>query len=165
MADVKLIGYDPGSLDDFDCPDYLTLNKFTAIESGSLTAIRVEVFIGGHINILVALYSDNAGAPGVVLAQSVETNCVAGVTAVSLGPESITKDTVYWLAFLADGYGFGLKTDAAAVNKYKYTTYDSEYTFPDNPTSLGTTANLGDSLAGWGEVAAGGFAHNQIVLM
>jgi len=150
MATGKLIGnsdaYNAGGA----APDYFLLFKHTAEYTGTLSEIRFYVGVAG--NAKVGFYADNAGEPGARLAKrDTSTAVVVGWNTLTLeSPCSVTKDSVYWLAFNIESivqYGVGT---TAGPRRYKVATY-STFTFPD-PAGSGFTADTvaPAMIQGWG---------------
>lgn len=73
------------------------IDPFTATGSGSVSVI--QVYLSGTANAYVGVYDDNAGAPGNLLASSVQTALSFGWNTVALqSPTTLTAATNYWVA-------------------------------------------------------------------
>ena len=79
--------------------------QFTAAYSGTVTGVGVAVSTGNSGNMKCAIYADNAGAPGTVLASATApvTPVVGGTNAFTFSPGvSIVKGTAYWMTCMCD---------------------------------------------------------------
>jgi len=148
-AHGKLIGVDDSNPSSGTYPgnDFF-LYRFLAVDSGNITSFKIKT--SGSGNVKVAVYADNAGAPGTLLnAVNTSTPVVAGWNDIIIPPTGVVSGTSYWLAYASDA-AIGYYQSAAGTLKYKSVTYSS-FTFPGNAgtdfTTLTTSVGL---LAGWG---------------
>ena len=122
----------------------LTLNKFTAVAG---TIINIRIKCSNTTNIKVALYADNAGAPGTLLASSASTACVAGWNVIALTASAVLSAADYWLAVVSDTANRIYRSTSGGTCKYVAMTFADS--FPNPPAGL--SANTNDlALAGWG---------------
>jgi len=86
---------------------------YTAAQSGQANSVRLYVDAGSTAPALrVALYADQIGSPGTILAQGTAPGLTPGWITVSIPPVSVTQGGRYWLAVLSpigDG-GVNLRT-------------------------------------------------------
>jgi hypothetical protein len=76
--------------------------QYTAAQSGLGSVVRVYVDGGSSTPVLrVALYSDQNGAPGGILAQGSASGLVPGWTSVTIPPVPVLRSTRYWVAILS----------------------------------------------------------------
>jgi hypothetical protein len=76
--------------------------QYVATQSGQASLVRVYLDPGSSATVVrVALYSDQAGAPGTILAQGSAPALTAGWIVVNLPPVSLVRDVRYWVAVLA----------------------------------------------------------------
>jgi Bacterial Ig domain/Purple acid Phosphatase, N-terminal domain len=76
--------------------------QFTAAQSGLAGLIRVYLDAGTTATaVRVGLYSDQAGAPGTILAQGSAPGLTTGWTSVIIPPVSLVQDKRYWLTVLS----------------------------------------------------------------
>jgi len=148
MTEVKLLGNDVITYSSSLNSNRFVPVKFTAIKTGTLKNIRVaNDTTAGHIK--VAIYTDNAGEPGSLLAYAdAESFPASEWTTIAIADVNITKDTVYWLAFCSDVY---VKSNSSGgVYRRKTVTY-STFSFPD-PAGTGFLSGTDSiAIAGWGE--------------
>lgn len=83
--------------------------QLTAARSGLASLVRVYLDAGTTANVIrVALYSDQAGAPGTILAQGSAAGLMSGWVSVSIPPVSLLQDQRYWVALLSPMAGGSL---------------------------------------------------------
>ena len=154
MADVKLLGKDGSDYNAAQSAGYFELEKFQAVKSGTLASIKVHsIYLSGKIK--VAIYADNAGSPGALLAAASEASIVSGWNTISIsGSVAIVSGTYYWLAHNTDTESLLSAKSSGGTALYKSATYSS-FSFPD-PAGSGFT---GDSYTyfvyGWGAESGG----------
>jgi len=113
-------------------PTYLSACKFTAPDDGTITKITAYIWQrSGASNAKVAIYADNSGVPGNLLAESSNEVAIPATGdwedfTISL---PITKDTDYWFALFA-GDGVRYVYDLGSPNQLSYTWGNSYPTFP-----------------------------------
>jgi hypothetical protein len=75
--------------------------KYTLSQAGTVTQVSIYAVKGG--NVKAAIYTDNSGRPGSLLAAVNAPTAVAALqwTAISIGPINLQAGT-YWIAFNAD---------------------------------------------------------------
>lgn len=117
----------------------LSMAKFTASANGTATKIKVKLnnACTAGKKVKVAIYADNAGAPGAMLMGSNElTAPAAGWQEFTLtSSQSITSGTTYWLAVWSDDTNhLEISCDTqTGISRYKTLTYG---TWPNNPTGM-----------------------------
>jgi len=120
-----------------DVPNKFLLSRFQATASGKLTSFQVKC--SGEGNVKVALYADNAGAPGALLG-AVDTadnlTVMASWNPINFPEYQINNGTTYWLAAVSDNAVICTKT-LSSTNKYK-TALFTGFEFPD-PAGTGFT--------------------------
>jgi hypothetical protein len=123
--------------------------KFTAV-AGTLADIHIKSLIS--TNIKVAIYADNAGEPGALLAYSNSAPVVAGWNTISLNAQvALVNGTSYWLAVNAqDGYAIPRLSGTGATERWVSNSYSND--FPNPMTGLaGETRTY--AIAGFGLVS------------
>lgn len=147
VAIQKLIGNDDKSWSTTPATaNTMTVLRFAAI-AGTLGEIRVKCRCNG--NIQVAIYSDNAGSPGTVLAYAMAAPVVAGWNTIPLNTTVNLSAASYWLAFVVDTTNLIWALSTGATMRYESLSYGNA--FPDNPTGL-SSASTDFAIAGWGIV-------------
>jgi hypothetical protein len=72
------------------------------MQSGQVSLVRLYIDAGSSASVVrVALYSDQAGAPGTILSQGSAPALTAGWVTVNVPPVSLVQGTRYWVAVLA----------------------------------------------------------------
>jgi hypothetical protein len=149
MATTKLLGTDTICGTNLSA-GYVRYLKFTALKSGQVTEIKA--YAGANGNVKVAIYDDDAGAPGDRITAN---NTPQAVTAGQWNTLSIAATDV--LAGI--DYQLGLANDVAGAGKYdasggpgmhyKAITF-STFTFPDPAEWTNSGSGYLVSIAGWG---------------
>lgn len=79
---------------------YIVATKYTLSQAGTVTQVSIYVIQSG--NVKAAIYADNSGRPGNLLAANNAPTAVRpGWTTISIGPVSMAAGT-YWIAFNQD---------------------------------------------------------------
>jgi hypothetical protein len=138
-ATQKLLGADlDTSSSGNNFSNYVSLCKFTAEATGSVTSIGVKC--SGNGNVKVAIYADNSGQPGSLLnAVNTSTPVSSGWNAITIPTTAITIGTSYWLAVACDSSGVLYYHAGDGTQQYKAISF-SAYTFP-NPAGSGYSSN------------------------
>ena len=140
MATGKLIGssVDPTLTTGFG--QYFWLVKYTAEATGLLSEIKIKS--PGSYNVKVAVYADNAGEPGALLAKkNTSTAVVAGWNTIALENSCLViQGTDYWEAVITENAILYYHASSTA-RRWKSATY-SGFTFPD-PAGTGFTSDAG----------------------
>jgi hypothetical protein len=147
----KLLGVDDTTSSGNNFDNYVSLCRFTAEASGTVTSVRVKC--SGNGNVKVAIYADSSGSPGALLgAVNTSTPVSSGWNTISLpSPVSITSGTPYWLAVACDSSGVLYYRIGGGTQRYAAITFSS-YTFP-NPAGSGYSSNSNYVFsAAWGSV-------------
>jgi hypothetical protein len=102
--------------------------QFTATYSGTVTNVSVSFTTAGNaVNMKCAIYADNAGAPGAILATATApfTPVVAGTNTFTFSPGvAIVKGTAYWIGAATDGTtGLFTTFNSAATGASSTTSY------------------------------------------
>lgn len=135
--------------------DTLVLDKWTMPEGATnIAATQIRAKCLASANIKVALYSDNNGKPGTLLANAANAvPVVAGWNIINLPTTSINAGTDYWIAFISDNASvISITNYASADQRYESASY-SNFSFPNSPGSGFTTnTNQYSLIAVWGMV-------------
>ena len=146
---VKLIGVDTSNPSSGSySANRFVLYRFQATTTGNMTTFKFKA--SGSGNVKVAIYSDNAGAPGTLLsAMNTSTAVVAGWNDIAIPSTALVSGTYYWLAYTSDA-AIGYYQSTTGTMRYKSITYSS-FTFPSSAGSgfSSSTSRVG-LLAGWG---------------
>lgn len=124
----------------------LHMQKFTAV-AGTLTNIRLKSGAAVVRNAKVAIYADNAGAPGALLGNSVSTPISPGWNLIPLVAYVSLSASSYWLASVCDANDATLRKASGGTERYVAMTYTDP--FPDPPSGL-SVLELDQAIAGWG---------------
>jgi hypothetical protein len=117
-------------------------SSVTSGATSSLVAVGVQTIEAGT-KMRLGVYSDNAGKPGTLLAQTAELTTVANAaTEGALPSTAVTAGTRYWIMVLTNAT-IDLGAETATVTWY-YTSSTTYGPLPSNPTTMSTTLNLGD---------------------
>jgi hypothetical protein len=107
--------------------------QFTAAYSGTITGASIAVTtVGTLVNMKCAIYADNAGTPGAILASATApfTPVVVGSNTFIFSPGvAITKGVSYWVGACADGAG-GSYTASGSTQSIGASSTTSYATFP-----------------------------------
>lgn len=145
VAIQKLLGNDDREYGThWETVNYLQARVFTAVP-GTLAEIRLKGAISG--NVQVAIYSDNAGSPGTVLACRMAVPVVVGWNTIALNTTVNLSAANYWLAWVSDRDGI-MYHDRLPGTGYRYTPLAYGSAFPDNPHMA--TNGSQPAIAGWG---------------
>ena len=117
----------------------IRLTQFTAAYSGTVTSVGVVVNVTPGGNMKCAIYADNAGSPGVVLASATTSvTTVSGTNVFTFSPgATIVKGVVYWIAACCDTNG-GSWQYAAAGGSLGASAPATYSTFPQNSPAIST---------------------------
>ncbi len=150
VAQDKLIGADDGTPSAYSGGNYALIERFQAIESGTMTEFKIRVAASQSLKLSV--YSDSAGSPATLLGSVTDSVVGAGFHTIGGFSIPIVKDTYYWLGVNSSnnsGVGYFL---SGGVRKYKPASYGA-WTWP-NPWSGGFTDDQIHMIAaGWGSTA------------
>jgi hypothetical protein len=125
--------------------DVLVSGKFLAV-AGTVGDIRIPCLTSG--NVKVALYTDNAGEPGTLLAYNNGVAVVTGVNVIQLNVQVSLTATNYWLVFKTDTANLLQYNAIGGVGRHKADAYANG--FP-NPAGAGyTNGTYILAIAGWG---------------
>jgi hypothetical protein len=120
-------------------------SKFTSNAIGPLSKLTIRMKRSSSGKVRCALYADNAGSPGVLIAQTLEST-VGTTTAwvdFAFDPDNmpvVTNGLVYWLAVLtAASYTVRSQSGAGPTIKYNNDTYSDGFADPFG--SVSTTSN------------------------
>jgi hypothetical protein len=103
---------------------YIVATKYTLSQAGTVTQVSVHSAYSGHVR--TAIYADNSGAPGSLLAANNAPTAVSAGrwTTVSIGPVQLSAGT-YWIAFNEDEHSLRVYTSGgtrqAAYMSYAFT--------------------------------------------
>jgi len=119
-------------------PNFAFWDKWTADSTGVASQIRVYGY-GTNGNVKVALYSDNGGSPGTVLAKQDTSTAITTNqwnTIILSSTAQVIQGTTYWIALSSDVSCVAWKNTTGAVAKYKVVPYSS-WTWTNNPNPSG----------------------------
>ena len=118
---------------------YIGATKYTLTQAGTVTQVSVYSPNTGHVK--VAIYSDNAGAPGnLVVANNAATTVTAGQwTTIAVTPTSLAAGT-YWIAFNEDANSLRAYK-AGATKQMAYMSYPFANDMPATWTPSGYQNN------------------------
>jgi len=113
---------------------------FTASKTGTLNYLMQYDYQGGYSSV-GALYSNNSGQPGTLLATTSAATTVNGYTQMQFTtPPTVTSGTVYWLATLGNSAYFSQAfAVATATNYYQSCSYP---TFPATASGLSSDTQI-----------------------
>ena len=99
---VKLFGRSDVAASAFAVENYIVLSKWTASATGRISEIRCRVKASTTGNIILGIYSDNAGQPSTLLATTASTAITSGaereVTVALVSNINVASGTVCWIA-------------------------------------------------------------------
>lgn len=143
-GEVKLIGPPEKTWLNTMPANVFMLFKMNAEESGIAGTIRFLTIAPGTGSVIrLAAYSDQAGEPGTLLAQTTEASPVAGWNSVPIS-FTVIKNQTYWLAFIGGVARPDIRhlpLTSGMQRRYKTVAYDG-FAFPD-PAGAGYTATDG----------------------
>jgi len=146
---TKLIGANDAVATGYAAANYLLLDRFAAIASGTVSQIRVKCTTSG--NVKVALYTDNEGSPGTLInANNTGASVVAGWNNISLPATGVTSGTFYWIAYNSSPACVGYMPFPGGAILYRVFSYSNDF-----PASAGTgftnSPGYHSIIAGWGD--------------
>ena len=158
MGDAKLLGADDDSYS-----STVNMNvrwtSHVAVASGTLKSLRVKCATSGFVTL--AIFSDNANSPGLLLASTPSTGVAAGWNTIGVSDVEIISGIKYWLANHPSAAGIVyLMADSGQPLKYLLNP-GYPIMWANNPSGL-TSATYRIAIAGWGEVVGGGGAGRLI---
>ncbi|MFH1383206.1 MAG: hypothetical protein ABIH70_10035 [Chloroflexota bacterium] len=145
----QLIGTGNVAATSGESPGYFLLDKYTASATGTVTNIGIKAIRGG--NVKVAIYSDNAGQPGDLLAAvNTDSPVVAGWNSIPITATPVTLGTVYWLAYISDtpSIYYYINPAPGSESLYKATPY-AGFSFPASAGTGFTSWKGYHIIAGW----------------
>ncbi len=108
-----------------------------AVASGPVTALDFQVYTGDRGRYKAALYTDNAGAPATLVAQTdVMDSAGPGWIRIPIRPTALASGN-YWLALVQDQGDDLIRDDSSAVPLFSSPV--TSWTLPANP--VGTLAS------------------------
>lgn len=150
MATGKLVGANDWTIDAYHAANFFMLSKYQAVGTGKVTELRIKAGASG--NVKVAIYADDAGAPGALLnAVDTSTAVSSGWNTITFPDTEVTKDTWYWVAFntnTANCIGSS-NSQGPLILRYKSATY-AGFTFPDPAGTSFSGGAYSIVEAGWG---------------
>ncbi|MCJ7664202.1 MAG: Ig domain-containing protein, partial [Desulfobacterales bacterium] len=146
----KLVGTDTSGTETVS-PNYIQLSKFTAAATGTVSQIKVYSTASAHVK--VAIYADNAGAPGALLNANNDNNPVSPNqwNNISITSTPVTSGTAYWLGAIMDTYSV-TRVTTPNPRRYKAQAY-AGFNWPGSLTGLSTSDNMYLCIAGWSVVS------------
>jgi hypothetical protein len=145
MADIKLIGNDDGVYSLFLSANFYYYQRFTAIQSGRLSSIRVKS--SKDAGVAVAIYSDIGDLPNNCMSSVGTTSISAGWNNIQMSPVSIVSGTMYWLAVNTN------TSSAIFRNSSGHNTKSADGAFTswaNSPQYLSSFSDRDIAIAGWG---------------
>lgn len=115
--------------------DYILANIFTASSSGRIDELRVK--LNASSNFIAALYEDNGGEPGSLLASSGVISGTAGWNIADITDINITLGTKYWIGVITQAKSYIMNSGSG----------NSEMVF-SYPWSSASTTGIGTH-SGW----------------
>jgi hypothetical protein len=149
-----LVGTEQIPNNPFSGSTYFALTRFQAVKSGVMNKFWIFGW-SANAEVKVAIYEDDSGEPGALIAANNTGQLVVQKQWNVLGiPDaSIVSGNYYWLAVCqSDQYVTGAVYPTTAQTRYKAATYGT-FTFPD-PAGSGFTSTTSWllCLAGWGSI-------------
>ncbi|MFC2050895.1 hypothetical protein ACFLTN_06965 [Chloroflexota bacterium] len=137
MATGKLLGTDTAGTGQL-YTSYIYWSKFPGLGTGLCTSLLVRVLVNGYARL--ALYTDNAGHPGNLIAETASQAVTAGTWAeIDLSSTPIVLGVDYWIAWQGTVNGAGAYRELAGGQfEYKWQPYGA---FP--ATGAGATESDG----------------------
>jgi hypothetical protein len=132
--------------------NHMNFEPYTSANNGTIGDLRIRCNSVPGAKIRAALYADNAGVPGTLLAYSSElVSPTLGINTFQLNVQvPVTSGAKYWIAAISDTTGVIQRADTAGagyrLDSYGYVTVPS---WPEPPGLLTATAWRYD-FAGWG---------------
>jgi hypothetical protein len=121
----------------------MTIQMLKASKTGNLSTVGVNMFTGDNGHIRVAIYSNNYGIAGTLLAESASVMSHTGWNDLSVTGVSIFAETNYFLAFQQESssdYYYYQYNVTYGSNNMGYYTY-AYNTFPANGAGYSTLGN------------------------
>jgi hypothetical protein len=148
MAEYILVGNGTTAFTSSHNAGVFILQKYTAVDNGVGSIFRIYSTVSG--NVKVAVYADNAGEPGALIA-AMDTGqaVVSGWNNLSFANPNIVSGTEYWLAGIADTNAVLKYTSTLGTSRRKAIAY-SGFTFPDPAGSGFTSGTYRFSIAIYG---------------
>ncbi len=117
---------------------------FVAAYSGTVTSVSVAFFnLSTTVNMKCAIFADNSGAPGAILASATApvTPVVVGANVFTFSGVTIVKGTAYWVGAASDGAGsFSSGSTQSSAATFSTTSYSA---FPQaNPVATGIQRSI-----------------------
>ncbi len=123
------------------------MQKFGVTMARPLKNIRIKSI--GSVNVKAAIYEDNAGTPGTVLAYTGSIAATSGWTSLPLNTRIALFATDYWMAFKFSAESrVSKRATGTATSKY-FNNAPYADAFPDSPGSL-LSATTDYAISGWG---------------
>jgi hypothetical protein len=146
---VKLIGANDLSVIVTSNLDTLYLARFQCTQTGALTLIRLRATTYGGVK--VAIYSDNASKPNVLLSSNTYDNILAdGYSTVTIPSVNLVSGQYYWLAYDSATLCIGWASSTTGLIWFKALPY-AGLVFPaviNDATGYGVDARL-SLISGW----------------
>jgi parallel beta-helix repeat protein len=145
---VKLVGADDAAATAAAGANYLLMDGFAAVASGTVSQIRVKCTTAGSVK--VALYTDSGGSPGTLInANNTGAIVSAGWNNITIPSTAVIMGTNYWIAYNSSSACVGYTPFPGGAILYRSFTYSTAF-----PASAGTgftnAPNYHSLIAGWG---------------
>jgi len=123
----EAIGSTAGSSSTTVMPSVFYLWRFQANSTTNITKINLKST--GSANAKAAIYSDNSGSVGTLIAANQSVNAIsAGINPITITSTPITQNEYYWLAFWTDATSI---TYYMGSGRYAFCATAAPFTFPD----------------------------------
>lgn len=149
----KIIGNDDINGSSSTPANYLIMQRFAAASSKTVSEIRIEV--AGNANVMVCLYSDNAGNPNVPLTYTGSTAVTTGFNTIAVTPYAVTSGTYYWLACIASAASSLCYNITTGTNYQEKAVTFSGFTWQNPPSGMTAGTVVAIQMAGWGDAVSG----------
>ncbi|MBN2755277.1 MAG: hypothetical protein JXR81_10530 [Candidatus Goldbacteria bacterium] len=99
--------------------DYLV--ALDQVIASDTTVYKLGIKLGADSNYILAIYNNNAGQPGSVIAQTAARSGTTGWNEADLtSPVSLTAGSTYWLVAITDTVSITSNEDSGIVKYYSY---------------------------------------------
>ena len=122
----------------------LSVGRYVAVDSGTAGHIEAQIANAGTGRLKAAVYSDIAGSPGTLLAQTSElSGYAAGINTLSLtSGVDLTVGTAYWIAIWSDSPSLRVLADPGGNGRYVAVPYGAWPTTMPGTSTNGHLYNL-----------------------
>lgn len=146
---VKLIGNDTLTGSAHYTTGIVVYQKSTALSSALLTEIRISAIHA--TNAMFAVYTDNAGEPGTLLASTSSAAVGIGDNTIPIGSISLVSGSAYWLGHHSNSATVLMQSTGGINMRWKVASY-SGFSWPNPPSGLTARTDYSFQVSGWGTV-------------